>query len=422
MKKLIKENEGLFIEYLGMKEKYEREERNLNDRIRKIKAEIVSRNLALDEIIGDTDPYKRIEANNNKIVQLKTEMAEIGVRKNVEDIKEKRTKNKLMQDFDNDIINKKIENIQNENDRIMEICRQKPISEQELKDMENSRDEIKRLNVNYEEKKKEVQSLIQEKIEEVEEKLKVKNEVLRKIEDKRAEIVENLKSEINDRKEVIESISTKEYDIADFNEIKESTIKKLKEEIEQLPYKVNEEIEELKGIKDENEKDKSKLVVQIEEYRYLNTCIENGNAKDVIYQTLNIDEKVNEEIKKEEKVTENNVVEETKQEEYKYPEVRKWAKDKNGNNILVSVKEDEANDYTQTILNKISRFFKKIGNKIIKLKNKITNKKVNNSENIDIKNEENNNFKGNLKFDGNIEINNDTIFEDNISKENDKEI
>ena len=417
MKKLIKENEGLFIEYLGMKEKYEREERNLNDRIRKIKSEIVSRNLALDEIIGDTDPYERIEENKSKIVQLKTEIAEIGVRKNVEDIKEKRTKNKLMQDFDNDIINKKIENIQNENDRIIEICRQKPISAQELKDMENSREEIKRLNVNYEEKKKEIQSLIQGKIEEVEEKLKVKNEVLRKIEDKRAEIIEKLKSEINDRKEVIESISTKEYDIADFNEIKENTIKRLNEEIEQLPYKANEEIEELKGIKDENEKDKSKLVVQIEEYRYLNTCIENGDAKSVIYQTLNIDEKVNEEIK-EEKVTENEVVEETKQEEYIYPEIRKWAKDRNGNNILVSVKEDEANDYTQTILNKISRFFKKIGHKIIKLKNKIINK----NENIDIKNEENNNFKGDLKFDGNIEMNNDTIFEDNRSKENDKEI
>ena len=416
MEKLIKENEGLFIEYLGMKEKYEREKRELNDRIRKIKSEIVSRNLALDEIIGDTDPYKIIEENKSKIIQLKTEMAEIGVRKNVEDIKEKRTKNKLMQDYDNDIINKKIENIQNENDKILEICKQKPISAQELKDMENSREEIKRLNVNYEEKKKEVQSLIQRKIEEVEEKLKIKNEVLRKIEDKRSEIVENLKSEINDREEVIESISTKEYDIADFNEIKENTIKRLKEEIEQLPYKANEEIEELRSIKDENEKEKSKLVVQIEEYRYLYTCIENGNAKNVIYKSLNIEEKVNEEIKEE-----NKVVEESKPEEFRYPEVRKWAKDRNGNNILVSVKEYEKNDYTQTVLNKISRFFKKISHKIINLKNKITSKKVDKNEEINTKNEEKNNFQSDLKFDGNIEINTNTIFEDRISKVKTKE-
>lgn len=269
MEEFLKENEKDFLDYINFKKKQEEEIKRINNDINKIKSEIIVNNLG----IGNK-PYLEIEQKKLRIEQIKEKITNLGIGREVNRIKKASQSDKDVADFNVTVeierLKKEQKELETEITEIINACK----NSIETKDAQEKINCMQKTRKTIEQRITDRRNLLEEMINR---KIELREEVLLKISEKMKKTISEMEINIKEKEKSLINVTKIEFGDEDSEylyELKQKTLARLKEELEQMKSKLYEEknnfsniyssnkseLDELKKLKEDlNSNDLSKL-------------------------------------------------------------------------------------------------------------------------------------------------------------------
>lgn len=236
MEEFLKENEKEFLDFIEFRKKQEEEIDIINKSISKIKSDIISNNLKTGN-----EPYLEIEKRKIRIEQIKEEINKLGVASNVNEIKESSQSDKDIANFniiiDVERLKKEQQKLENEIIQIIDICKNSLETKKAQEQIDNKQNIRKAIEQRIDERRKILEELINREIER-------KEKVLAEISKRKEEAMNKEEEDIKEKEKTLVNVIKIEFEDEDSEylyKLKQETIEKLKNELQKMKIKLQED-------------------------------------------------------------------------------------------------------------------------------------------------------------------------------------
>lgn len=366
MEEFLEENEKDFLKYIEFKKQQDMEIDRINRQIKKIKSDIIANNLTVG-----TAPYLEIEKRRTIIQELNVKIANIGVGKKVNEVKESSQSEKEISNFKSEVeierLKKEKQQLENEVKEIMDACKkniQIDIVQDQINTLQKTRKTIEK---RITERKEMIEELINRKITQ-------KEEVLSEISNRREEMFKKIKNEIQEKEKTLVNVNDIEFDDEDSDylyKLKQKTTERLEKELQELKNTLQVEKKDFRDIYNNN---KNKLIELKQLREDLNS---NDLSKLTSYLGLQQEEK-KEEKKEEPKVSDKK---ETLESEIV------WVPDKiYGGWKIGVIKENKSKNIIRLVKEKINKIKGKFNKNVeyIPIEQSINDENIRNKYSVDV--------------------------------------